>query len=224
MNLTVNISEQLTRYTVKSASILALSLMLTGCIVVMQKQETVKAAQNQQQKPPLRQMATKPVVQMSDEVVRSETGDMVSLLPADWSLINLETNLPTQVFSVAVNPSYTASLIYSVVRKEETFDQIYQKDGLIAITKIAAQKRENKMRNIKRLGEFEEVQVGTKKFCIYRYTTDNGATLNRVAVFRSSFGNFYEFTLSDMTFTGRKIMSREDAENVYVSVLATIDF
>jgi hypothetical protein len=215
------------RCLVKSASTLVLTLVVSGCIVVMQKQDTTKAAQNQQQQPqkaPLRQLATKPVIPMSDEVVRSETGDMVSLLPAEWSLINLETNLPTQVFSVAVNPSYTASLIYSIVRKEENFDQIYQKDGLIGITKIAAQKRENKMRNIKRLGEFEEVQVGTKKFCIYRYTTDNGATLNRVAVFRSSFGNFYEYTLSDMTFTGRKIMSREDADNVYLSVMATIDF
>lgn len=206
---------------------LVLSLMASGCIVVMQKQDTAKAAQNQTQqaqKPPLRQLATKPVVLMSDEVVRSETGDMVSLLPSEWSLINLETNLPTQVFSVAVNPSYTSTLIYSVVRKEENFDQIFQKDGLIGITKIAAQKRENKMRNIKRLGEFEEVLVGSKHFCIYRYTTDNGATLNRVAVFRSSFGNYYECTLADMTFTGRKIMSRDDAESVYLSVLATIDF
>ncbi|TAE20928.1 MAG: hypothetical protein EAZ92_17485 [Candidatus Kapaibacterium sp.] len=211
-------------------SIFLLSFVLTGCIVVIQKQETSKAAQTQQQqqqqpqKAPLRQFASKPVVAMSDEVVRSETGDMVSLLPAEWSLINLETNLPPQVFSVAVNAAYTASLVYSVVRKEENFDQVYQKDGLLGIAKIAEQKRQYRMRSIKRLGEVEEVQVGTKRFCIYRYTTDNGATLNRVAFFRSSFGNFYELTLSDMTFTGRKIMSREDADDVYASVLATVDF
>ncbi len=215
-----------TRLIVHRPTIFLLSFMLTGCIVVMQKQETSKAAQTQQQpqKPPVRQFASKPVVAMSDEVVRSETGDMVSLLPAEWSLVNLETNLPTQVFSVAVNPAYTASLVYSVVRKEENFDQVYQKDGLLGIAKIAEQKRQYKMRTIKRLGEVEEVQVGTKRFCLYRYTTDNGATLNRVAFFRSSFGNFYELTLSDMTFTGRKIMSREDADNVYASILATIDF
>jgi PBP1b-binding outer membrane lipoprotein LpoB len=213
----------------KSASILVSFVFLSGCVVVMQKQDTAKAAQNQQsqqQQPQkvIRQLASKPVIAMSDEVVRSETGDMVSLLPSEWSLINLETNLPTQVFSVAVNSNYTASLVYSVVRKEETFDQTFQRDGLAGIAKISALKREHKMRNIKRLGEFEEVQVGTKRFCLYRYTTDNGSTLNRVAVFRSSFGNYYECTLTDMTFTGRKILPREESENIYLSVLATIDF
>ncbi len=211
----------------KGALMLAFAIVLSGCVVVMQKQDSAKAAQNQQSQQPqkvIRQLASKPVIAMSDEVVRSETGDMVSLLPTEWSLVNLETNLPTQVFSVAVNPSYTASLVYSVVRKEEIFDQTFQKDGLAGIAKISAQKREHKMRNIKRLGEFEEVQVGTKRFCLYRYTTDNGSTLNRVAVFRSSFGNYYEFTLTDMTFTGRKILPREESENIYLSVLATIDF
>jgi len=197
----------------------------TGCVVVVQKQpQTQQKTAAKEVERSLRQLASKPVVVMSDEVVRSELGDMVSLLPAEWSLVNIETNMPVQVFSVAVNNQYTASLTYSVLRKEENFDQVFQKDGLIGIGKISASKRDTKMRNIKRLGEFEEVVVGTKHFCLYRYTTDNGATLNRVAVFRSSFGNYYECTLSDLTFTGRKLTPREEMESIYVSVLATIDF
>lgn len=201
-------------------------LAFAGCVVVVQKQPQTqqKATAKEVVERPLRQLASKPTVVMSDEVVRSELGDMVSLLPAEWSLVNIETNMPVQVFSVAVNNQYTASLTYSVLRKEENFDQVFQKDGLAGIGKISASKRDFKMRNIKRLGEFEEVMVGTKRFCLYRYTTDNGATLNRVAVFRSSFGNYYECTLSDLTFTGRKLTPREEMENIYVSVLATIDF
>ena len=210
---------------VRRGAIAAFSLcMLEGCVVVVQKQPQ----QNQQTKvsseKPIRQLPSKPTIPMSDEVVRSELGDMVSLLPLEWSLVNIETNLPVQVFSVAVNNQYTASLIYSVLRKEENFDQTFQKDGLIGIGRISATKRDTKMRNIKRLGESEEVQVGSKRFCLYRYTTDNGATLNRVAVFRSSFGNYYECTLSDLTFTGRKLIPREEMETLYLSVLATIDF
>lgn len=210
-------------------SLLILSVVVAvGCVVVVQKPQQTSAQQktaaNAETERPLRQLPSKPSVAMSDEVVRSELGDMVSLLPVEWSLVNIETNLPVQIFSVAVNNQYTASLAYSVLRKEENFDQIFQKDGLIGIGKISATKRDTKMRNIKRLGEFEEVQVGTKRFCLYRYTTDNGATLNRVAVFRSSFGNYYECTLSDLTFTGRKLIPRDEMENIYLSVLATIDF
>ncbi|MFY8000229.1 MAG: hypothetical protein ACOVSW_16660 [Candidatus Kapaibacteriota bacterium] len=205
-----------------------LILPMSGCVVVVQKptqqQPQAKTAAKAEAERPLRQLPSKPLVAMSDEVVRSELGDMVSLLPMEWSLVNIETNLPVQIFSVAVNNQYTASLAYSVLRKEENFDQVLQKDGLVGIGKISATKRDTKMRNIKRLGEFEEVQVGTKRFCLYRYTTDNGATLNRVAVFRSSFGNYYECTLSDLTFTGRKLIPRDEMENIYSSVLATIDF
>lgn len=209
-------------------SVLGLLLWgMEGCVVVVQKQpqpNTQSKATTKVEEKPLRQLPSKPTIVMSDEVVRSELGDMVSLLPQEWSLVNIETNLPVQVFSVAVNNQYTASLIYSVLRKEENFDQTFQKDGLVGIGRISATKRDTKMRNIKRLGEFEEVQVGSKRFCLYRYTTDNGATLNRVAVFRSSFGNYYECTLSDLTFTGRKLIPREEMESLYLSVLATIDF
>ncbi len=212
---------------VSGVVVLMLALGMEACVVVVQKQQQqapqAKTAAKAEEKP-LRQLPSKPTVPMSDEVVRSELGDMVSLLPVEWSLVNIETNLPVQVFSVAVNNQYTASLIYSVLRKEENFDQTFQKDGLVGIGRISASKRDTKMRNIKRLGEFEEVQVGSKRFCLYRYTTDNGATLNRVAVFRSSFGNYYECTLSDLTFTGRKLTPREEMESLYASVLATIDF
>ncbi|MDW8220091.1 MAG: hypothetical protein RML40_06125 [Bacteroidota bacterium] len=203
-----------------------LVLCEAGCIVVMQKskQSGQSSVSAKPEEKPVRQLPSKPSILMSDEVVRSELGDMVSVLPLGWSLVNIETNLPVQVFSVAVNPHYTAGLIYSVLRKEEGFDRIYQKDGLVGIGRISASRRDTKMRNIKRIGDFEEVQVGTKRFCLYRYTTDNGATLNRVAVFRSSFGNYYECTLADLTFTGRKLVSYEEMEEIYASVLAAIDF
>ena len=198
-----------------------LLVVASGCVVVVQKQTPQNGAATETN---LRQIPTKPSVQMSDELVRSELGDMVSLLPEDWSLVNIETNLPIQVFSVAVNSQYTASVVYSALRKEENFDERHKKEGIIAIGKISLSKRDSKMRNIRRIGDFEEVAVGAKRFCLYRYTPDNGATLARVAVFRSSFGNYYECTLSDLTFTGRKLVPREEMEEIFLSLLAAIDF
>jgi hypothetical protein len=193
----------------------------SGCVVVVQKQTPQNGADS---KSSLRQIPTKPSVPMSDELVRSELGDMVSLLPEGWSLVNIEANLPVQVFSVAVNSQYTASVAYSVLRKEENFDERHKEEGIVGIGKISLSKRDSKMRNIRRIGDFEEVAVGAKRFCFYRYTADNGATLNRVAVFRSSFGNYYECTLSDLTFTGRKLMPREEMEEIFLSLVAAIDF
>jgi hypothetical protein len=169
-------------------------------------------------------LPSKPSVQMSDEIVRSEVGDMVSTLPAAWFLVNTKTTAPQAVFAVASNPDYTLGVAYSALYKEVSFDQIFQKDGIAGIAKASIVRRERRNPAMKKIGEAEEVLVGAKRFGLYRYTTDKGATVNRVAVFRSALGNFYECTVTEFPFTGRKIPAREESEQIFTSILAAIDY
>lgn len=204
-----------------------MALVSSGCIVVKAQQDSAPQTSGKGRKNPEQRVVAltpKPNIEMSDEVVRSEIGDMVSVLPAKWFLLNTKTMTSPNVFAVAVNQDYTLGLVYSGLRKEEGFDSTYIKQGILGITKISLNKRERKAPSIKSVGQMEETVVGTKRFGVYRYTTDNGSTVNRVAVFRSSMGNYYECTLTEFTFTGRKVPARNVADDIYVSVLSMIDY
>ncbi len=205
-------------------SICAMSVAWSGCVVVKAQQEKETTSTGKKPEQRVTALSPKPTVPMSEEVVRSEIGDMVSLLPAKWFLLNTKATAPVSVFAVAVNPEYTVGLVYSSLRKEDGWDSTYIKFGIVGITKISLNKRERKSPATKSVGQMEEVSVGTKRFGIYKYTTDNGSTVNRVAVFRSSLGNFYECTMTEFSFTGRKLPSREETEQIYTSVLALIDY
>jgi hypothetical protein len=205
-----------------------ISSSFTSCIAVKSTTEENAAVQGEQQedpqKPKIPTLSSKPSIQMSDDLIRSEAGDMVSNLPAQWFLMNTKTIAPQQIFAVASNPDYTLGLVYSLLNKEPAFDQTFQKEGIASIAKAALLRRERRNPYTKRLGEVEEVMVGAKRFGLYKFTTDNGATVNRVAVFRSALGNFYECTMTEFPFTGRKIPAREESDIVFASVLATIDY
>jgi hypothetical protein len=202
-----------------------LMVNLSSCIAVKSaEQEAAVTKGEADQKPRIPSLPSKPSVQMSDDIVRSEVGDMVSTLPETWSLMNTKTTAPQQVFAVATNQDYTLGIVYSQLYKESNYDQTFQKEGIASIAKASLTRRERRAPYSKRLGEVEEVMVGTKRFGIYKYTTDNGATLNRVAVFRSALGNYYECTLTEFPFTGRKIPTREDSDQIFASVLAAIDY
>lgn len=205
---------------------LSLLTSLSGCIAVKSAEEetAVTKGEASDQKPRIPSLPSKPSVQMSDDIVRSEVGDMVSTLPDAWSLMNTKTTAPQQVFAVATNHDYTLGLVYSLLYKEGSYDQTFQKEGIASIAKASFTKRERRNPYSKRIGEVEEVMVGTKHFGMYKYTTDNGATVNRVAVFRSALGNYYECTMTEFPFTGRKLPAREDSEQVFASVLAAIDY
>jgi hypothetical protein len=201
-----------------------LMLTISGCIVVKSTPQEEQQEQENEKKPRIPMLPNKPSVEMSEELVRSEQGDMVCVLPATWFLLNAKANAPQAVFAVATNPDYTLGLAYSLLRKEDTFDQLLQKEGMAAIAKASMNRRERRTPATKLVGELREVMVGTKRFGLYNYTTDNGATLNRVAVFRSALGNYYECTLTEFPFTGRKLPTREESEEIFNSVLAVLDF
>lgn len=193
--------------------------VLSGCIIV-------KGLDGEQQAQ-ASVVAPKPVLPMSDELIRSESGDMIAFLPEAWFFMDVNDKVSSSVFAVAVNPEYTASLVFSELRKDDAIEEAFQKEGLIGVARASFQKRERKTAGlVKNAGGFDIRTLGTKQFGIYEYSDAGAGDVlpTRVAVFRSALGNFYECTLATLPFTGRKVPTTEDLEKIYQSVLATIDY
>ncbi len=197
----------------------ASAVVLSGCIIVKGTDE--------EQKEQASVVAPKPVLPMSDELIRSESGDMIAFLPASWFFMDVNDRVSSSVFAVAVNADYTASLVFSELRSDDALEDAFQKEGLIGVARASYQKRERKTAGlVKNAGGFDVRMLGTKQFGTYEYSDAGvGDVLpTRVAVFRSALGNFYECTLAILPFTGRQTPSREELEKIYQSVLATIDY
>lgn len=170
-------------------------------------------------------IAPKPIVPMSEELVRSESGDMIAFLPDEWFFMDVEEKVSSSVFAVAVNPTYTASLVFSEMRRDDGVEAVYEKEGLLGVARASFQRRERKTAGVaKSTGSFDVRTVGTKQFGVYEYVNAGEVIPTRVAVFRSSLGNFYECTLATLPFTGRTLLSNDEMEKIYFSVLATIDY
>lgn len=192
-------------------------LLLPGCIIVKGGKDEAEEQSSA--------VSPKPLIPMSEELVRSEQGDMIAFLPAAWFFMDVKDKVSSSIFAVAVNPDYTASLIFSELRKDDALDEVYGKEGLIGVARASFLKRERKTAGlVKNSGSFDVRALGTKKFGVYEYTGINDAFPTRVAVFRSALGNYYECTLAPLPFTGRTLPSKEEMEKIYASVLSTIDY
>lgn len=199
------------------AALVLTAVLLPGCIIV--KGEKEEAAEQSGA------VAPRPSIPMSEEIVRSEQGDMIAFLPDAWFFMDVREKVSSSVFAVAVNPDYTASLVFSELRRDDALDEVFGREGLIGVARASFLRRERKTAGlVKNTGSFDVRSLGTKKFGVYEYTGANDAFPTRVAVFRSSLGNYYECTLAPLPFTGRTLPSKEEMEKIYSSVLTTIDY
>lgn len=187
---------------------------LSSCLIVKKEVETRERVVA---------LSPKPTMEMADEIVHSETGDMVAKLPLDWFFLDVKEKVSSNIFAVAVNPDYTLSLVFSHARQEGGLDDVFENEGLIGVARESFLKRQRKTAGaVKRIGTLELVTIGTRKFGVYEYSNDNGATVTRVSVFRSSLNNFYEFAIVQHPETGRTIPSRVEIDNVFSAVMSTI--
>ncbi len=191
--------------------------VLESCVAV--KQDIVE------QKPRAIVIAEKPMIPMSDDILASEAGDFVAHLPKGWFLVNHESKGLYNVFAVATNPDYTLSMILSLMKRDEEIERFFQKEGLIGVAKQSFQRRVKRTKSsVKMIGTVQEVVSGTKEYSTYQYTDDNGATITRVAVCRSSLGNYYEMSMVEFTFSGKSLPTKTMIEQTFASVIAMVDF
>ncbi len=198
--------------------LLCLSLVIfCSCIVVKyQEQEEIIATVT---------LSMKPEIELSDEIIRSRMGDMIAFLPKGWMLIDAEDKVSSDVFCVAVNPEHTLSMVFSVIRKNEQVNSVFEKEGLLGLARLSYAKRVKKTSGaIKQIGKYILVEMGHNTFTKYDYVTPSNSYVTRVAVFASSINEFYEFALIPMDIIGNQLLNAEEIDKIFRSMLTSIKY
>jgi hypothetical protein len=197
--------------------IIILAFALNSCIVV--KNEEVDDVA------PLVKLSPKPEIPMSDLQVRSSKGDMIAFLPEGWFFIDTEEASSADVFAVAVNPDYTLSAVFSVIRKTDKIDELVVREGLLGLARTALGRHERKTAGgVKLSGKYAEVEMGPQKFCKFEFTSTKGGLRTRVVVFTSSFDRYYQFSLMPMNITGKPHPATAQIDRIFNSILATVEY
>ncbi len=198
------------------AFILILTLM-SGCIVVKHKtmvEENVEVTLN-----------PKPEIPMSDKLVRSKKGDMIAFLPKDWFFVDVEEKASADIFAVAVNPDYTLSAVFSIIKKNDITDSIVAKEGLLGLARICLDRHEKKTAGaVKQVGKYTTIHLGTLSFTKFDFSNSSGSMVSQSAVFKSSINQYYEYSLIPMNITGKPLPSQIEIDKIFRSIMTTIQY
>lgn len=202
----------------KYLAVMFLMITVSSCIVVIHEEKTYEIE-------PEITLSPKPVMQMSDNLIRSEKGDMIAFLPVGWFLVNVESKVSPDIIAVAVNPDYTLSAVFSNVRNNELIKETINKEGLFGLARISLERRESKtVSYVKQIGKFQNIIMGNQEFVKYEYSNTGGALLAKSAVYISSTGEFYEFSLVPINVKYNIQPSLKDLDDVFQSFLASINY
>jgi hypothetical protein len=194
-----------------------LAISLGGCFIVKEEIEEDIA--------PSITLSPKPSVTMSETLVRSTNGDMIAFLPQDWFFVDLEDKVSSDVFAVAVNPDYTLSAVFSIIKKNDKTDELVTKEGLIGLARSSLQQKQKKSGDaVKLFGKYTIMNMGTLSFCKYNFSSTSGALTAQSAVFVSSLKQYYEFSLIPMNVNGKHLPPQTDIDKIFSSVLTTIQY
>lgn len=204
----------------RSLSIITLFTLLTiaipGCL-------WVKAPE---QKPPTEDQALSPLpeVIMGDEPVRAPEGDMIALLPQGWLYLDTKDQVSADVMIVAVNPEYTLSAVFSKLPPTASSKETLEKEGLLGLARMSYNTHSRKTAGAAKLvGTYAVTEFGVRQFGTYEFT-GTGSLRTRCAVFTSTLGHAYEFALVPMSVAGRDVPPDAIQQQVFRSILATIQY
>jgi hypothetical protein len=195
---------------------LTLSTVLSGCFIVMYPEHADVAQKII--------LSPKPEVEMSDELVRSDKGDMIAFIPKDWFFIDTSNKISSEVFTIAVNPKYNIAAVFSTVSVTPESATAIQKDGLIAVARISfTDHKASSDKPIALVGKYQIMDAGTLQFATYNYTINGNITASS-AVFLSKTGIYYEFTLVPMVVNQNPLPDPKEFDKYFRSILATIKY
>lgn len=202
---------------IKIILVFVLIVSLTGCVIVKKKEEKPKTV--------VLKFSPTPEIPMSNVMIRSDEGDMVAYIPKGWFLVNLEDEAPSDVIGVAVNESYTMAVVFSKIRKSESYDKIVEREKLLGLARIALEKRADKTAgSVTLAGDYKEISMGPRNFAKYEFSNSDKSMRGMSAVFISILGNYYEMTVIPMNLTGIVPVSQYDLDKVFSSVLTTVQY
>jgi hypothetical protein len=146
-------------------------------------------------------------VTVSQTRVHSPSGDMSARLPEGWVTLEVERLDAPQLFAVACNPEYTASLLFSATGVDNAARKGFDRSGMTGLAEASFERRRKRSDGRAQLvAEYEEFAIGRRRFGAYTYSTDSMQTLTRVAVFYTA-SNLYECAITHLTFTDRELPS-----------------
>lgn len=196
------------------------AVIISSCIVV-KNSDTIEESTEKQ----VINLSPKPSIAMSDEIVRSTDGDMIAFLPQEWFFVNILNETSADVIAVAVNKDYTLSAVFTKLTPNNNSVNIVRREGVIGLARIFYDKKLNKSAgSIKKVGNTSKVAMGPLEFGQYKYIAPNSTENCRSAAFVSSSGTYYEFSLIPMTFRGKQLPSEKEIDNIFNSILSTIQY
>lgn len=200
------------------SSFVLLSFILTNCIFVKKHTEEIDEYISVD-------LTLKPKIIMGDEILRSEKGDMISLLPKDWFFIDLGPDTPPNIFAVAVNPDYSLSLVFSCIKSNPIIDDVFKEQKLIGIANLLFDRKQKK--SLGGLIKNHIISTFTSshmEFVMYKYRTKTQPIFSYNAVFRSSTDDVYEISMIPLNLSGITMPSDFEMETIFTSVLATVRY
>lgn len=170
-------------------------------------------------------ISPKPIMELSNTMIRSSRGDMIALLPKDWFLVNLEDQISNEVIAVAVNKEYNLSAVFSNLKNRDEFEAKIKKEGLFGLAWYSYTKKEKKSAgNVKQVGKYQSIAMGTKKFVKYEYSASPGSATSKSVVFISTLGEYYEMTLIPMNVNANPQPQQQIINDTFQSILAGIKY
>jgi len=194
---------------------------LSSCIIVKIEDSNYKEVSANR----IVHYSPRPKVDMSDELIRTESGDMIALLPANWFFVEYGNEENTNEVALAVNQDYTLALVINEIKKSPENDKVFNENGLLGIAKISFISHANKTgSNLELYGNYQQVEFGVNQFIRYSTTSTGGALISKNAVFVANSQRYYEVAMIPMDVIGKTIPSPEEIEDIFFSVLCTVKY
>lgn len=204
---------------------LKFALLVTLLFTVVQSCIVVKKDSEQIEREPEISLSPKPRLKMSDDLIRSSQGDMISFIPEGWFFVAANNELSPDIIAVAVNPEYNLNAVFSVIRNNASAKGTIDNEGLFGLARISFQKKERKTAGaIKQIGKYQGITMGNQQFVKYEYSATGGVAVAKTVVFRSSTDDYYEFTLTPLQIDNNKLPSKEEFDDAFQSILASIRY
>jgi hypothetical protein len=192
-------------------------MFLHGCLFVKAPDTTVE--------PVNVELSPQPELEMSEEIVRTQAGDIIAQLPKGWIFLDPKGQQSTEIIAVATNPEYSLTAVFSQIQHGESSKELSEQDGMLGLARTAFARRSRKTAGTAKLiGTYKTAQLGTRTFGMYDFSTTSGALRTRCAVFTSSIGNHYEFALVPLTIGGKDLPVDAEIQRIFRSILATVQY
>lgn len=202
--------------------IIFITVLFNSCIIVKEENnnEIIRAHEGTTYT-----LTPKPTIPMSETYIRSEQGDMVSLIPKDWILLNIDNNTNPDIFAVAVNKDYTLSAVFSHIRKSSNLEDTYKNDGIIGVVNLTLNKKKQKTGGtLNILGNIDFINIGPYQYSKFKTTTTGGASFTHSVVFKSSLDNFFEFAIVPINIMGKETPSQKEIDDIFHSILSSVKY